>query len=321
MTAERPFVLSLRAQRVLPIQAFGSTLGLAGLCLALQRAQTVLGIDSIWSQLVLWGSSALWVLLFAILLWQQLRGSSMWRQSWEQPAVAVSFSGMSLSVVLLAAAWYPTAPMYATIGWWCGVGAHVILCYCLVKSWLQYGAKVEDLSPAWFVPMVGNAVIAIHVQWFFYPELGWYFFAVAFGFWMVLNPLILHRLIFETQRSKWPPTVFILVAPPAILFLSYVSLTGGVDNFSKVLFYLSLFWIVFFTLFWRSLITLRPDLAMWAFTFPFSAFLMAYIEYLAGWNMLQHAVWLRIALCLLLLLSTIVVSVAVASLYLLRQRS
>jgi tellurite resistance protein len=51
-----------------------------------------------------------------------------------------------------------------------------------------------------------------------------------------LFAIILNRIIFHNQFApKFMPTLFILIAPPAIGFISYIKLTGSLDFFAQIL--------------------------------------------------------------------------------------
>lgn len=303
-----------QARVAIPVQVYGSTLGFTGLTLALERAQTAFGIASFWSLLLLGFTSLLILLLTLLMAWQYGRGTSTLASAWQNPSQAVAFSGFTLSLVLLGAAWREQLPALAMYLWMLGMCLHVLLCFSLVQRWFAHGVALSDVSPAWFVPMVGNGVITIHAEHFFSAELGWYFFALAAGSWLILQPLVLYCLIVKSLAQKAKPTAFILVAPPAVLFLAYFSLTSEVDALGRVLFNFSLFWLLFFLCCGRRVIDLSFDLTAWSFTFPFSAFLMAYIEYMASLELLTTPAYQYLGLSLLILLCLIVALVACLSL-------
>jgi tellurite resistance protein len=71
------------------------------------------------------------------------------------------------------------------------------------------------------------------------------------------------------------PTLFILVAPPAVGFIAYVRLTGGVDVFAQILYFAALFLtLLLFTQVTRFL-KLRFYLSWWAYSFPLAAIAIA----------------------------------------------
>ena len=104
--------------------------------------------------------------------------------------------------------------------------------------------KIAHLNPAWFIPAVGNILVPIAGVGLGYIELSWFFFSIGILFWIVLFTIIMNRVLFhEPLPAKLAPTLFILIAPPAVGFVSYIGLTGGggIDGFARILFYGALF--------------------------------------------------------------------------------
>ncbi len=94
------------------------------------------------------------------------------------------------------------------------------------------------ISPAWFIPAVGNVVAPIAGVGLGFPETSWVFFAAGLIFWIVLLVLVMNRLIFhDPLPGRMVPTLAILIAPPAVGFLAWLQLNGGVlDGFARLLY-------------------------------------------------------------------------------------
>ena len=75
--------------------------------------------------------------------------------------------------------------------------------------------------------------------------------------------------------EKILPTFFILIPPPAIGFISYVHLNGGMDNFARMLYYFALFMTIFLLAQIKLFYTIEFSLAWWAYTFPAAAITLA----------------------------------------------
>ena len=71
------------------------------------------------------------------------------------------------------------------------------------------------------------------------------------------------------------PTLFILIAPPAIGFISYVKLTGNLDFFAQILFNLGLFFTILVFVMYKNFINIKFFISWWAFTFPMAAITLA----------------------------------------------
>ena len=71
------------------------------------------------------------------------------------------------------------------------------------------------------------------------------------------------------------PTLFILIAPPAVGFIAYLALTGEVDRFARVLYYTALFLTLLLLTQVRQFARLPFFLSWWAYSFPLAAMTIA----------------------------------------------
>ena len=97
-------------------------------------------------------------------------------------------------------------------------------------------------------------------------------------FWIILLIIFFNRIIFHSPLpEKLLPTLFILIAPPAVGFISFVKLTGEISAFSKILYYFGLFLV--FLLFAQIKIfkKIKFYLSWWAYSFPIAAITIASI--------------------------------------------
>ena len=95
-------------------------------------------------------------------------------------------------------------------------------------------------------------------------------------FWIILLVIFFNRIIFHHPLpEKLVPTLFILIAPPAVGFIAYVKLVGEVDAFARILFYFALF--LTFLLFSqvKSFAKIKFYFSWWAYSFPISAITIA----------------------------------------------
>jgi tellurite resistance protein len=99
-----------------------------------------------------------------------------------------------------------------------------------------------------------------------------YFFSVGIFFWVILFSLILNRIIFHHQLAvKFMPTMFILIAPPAVGFIAYYKLFETIDTFAMMLFNLGLFFTFLVAFMYKSFLKMKFFISWWAFVFPVAA--------------------------------------------------
>jgi tellurite resistance protein len=115
--------------------------------------------------------------------------------------------------------------------------------------------------------------------------------------------------------DKLLPTLFILIAPPAVGFISHVKLTGEINEFSKILYYFGLF-IVFLLFAQINLFRkIKFYLSWWAYSFPIAAITIATILmfYETNIELFKYLSWilfsiLAIIIVLLLVKTAIIIS-------------
>jgi tellurite resistance protein len=135
--------------------------------------------------------------------------------------------------------------------------------------------------------------------------VSWFFFSIGLTFWPVLLAIIFNRVIFHgSLPERLMPTLFILIAPPAVGFLSYLRLTGEVDTFARILYYAALFFTILLIGQLRWFTRLRFYLSWWAYSFPLAAITTATLA------MFKHTgdpMFLRLS-SILLAITTVVIA-------------
>ncbi|MCK5665133.1 MAG: C4-dicarboxylate ABC transporter, partial [Thiotrichaceae bacterium] len=91
-------------------------------------------------------------------------------------------------------------------------------------------------------------------------------------FWLILMIIVFNRIIFHTPLpEKLLPTLFILIAPPAVGFMAYVKLTGSLDAFAQILFNFALFLTILLLSQLPRFARLPFFMSWWAYSFPLAA--------------------------------------------------
>jgi len=111
--------------------------------------------------------------------------------------------------------------------------------------------------------------------------LDWVFFAAGLIFWIVLLVLVMNRLIFhDPLPGRMVPTLAILIAPPAVGFLAWVQLNGGVlDGLARFLYAATLVFLGLALTQAGKLRHLPFGLSHWALSFPVAALTLATLRF------------------------------------------
>jgi tellurite resistance protein len=261
-----------------PVSAFAIPMGLFGFALALRAA----GLEGL-GQITGWGALAVLLGLGAVLAVKAVRHPAALAADWAHPVKLAFFPAISISLLLLAAFLGPNAPLLARPVWLLGAGAQAVLTLVVVSAWISHRAfGPQHLSPAWFIPAVGNVVAPLAGVALGFVELSWYFFSVGLIFWLVLLTLVFNRLIFhDPLPGKLRPTLVILVAPPAVAHLAWLQLGGEVDAVARLLLNLGYFFAALVALQIPALLRLPFALSFWALSFPLAALTTASFRFAA----------------------------------------
>jgi tellurite resistance protein len=71
--------------------------------------------------------------------------------------------------------------------------------------------------------------------------------------------------------TKFLPTLFILIAPPAVGFIAYSKLAAALDPFGRILFHFGLFMTILLLTMFRRFYKVPFFVSWWAYTFPLDA--------------------------------------------------
>jgi tellurite resistance protein len=260
-----------------PISFFATVMGLAGLAMAWEKAQSSLGLELPLALPLVGVTAAVFLAVLALYLGKLVRHPAAVVQELRHPVKLSFFPTISISIILLGTASLSLLPGVAHALWWIGSGLHLVFTLYVLNAWIQQEHfEVQHMNPAWFIPVVGNVLVPIAGLPLGYVELSWFFFSIGMLFWIVLFTIIFYRVLFHHPiPARLTPTLFILIAPPAVGFVSYTKLVGGLDSFGRVLFFSAVFLtLLLFTQIGRFA-RLQFFLSWWAYSFPLAAITIA----------------------------------------------
>lgn len=300
-----------------PISFFAAVMGLAGLSIATHRVEAMWRLDGRASLAVAAVAALVFVVVATFYLVKAARYPDAVAAEWKHPVRLSFFATVSISLILLSLPILSVMPSVAFPLWIAGSALHLYATLVIVSAWIGHRSfETLHLNPAWFIPAVGNILVPLPGVAFGFVEISWFFFAIGLMFWIVLMTLVFNRLIFHHPLpERLLPTLMILVAPPAVAFLSYLRLTGGtLDPFARVLFYTAviLFLVVVAQL--RQLMRLPFALSWWAYSFPIAALTTAtavYADAIGSQAMGAAFIGLYVLLCAVIAILTVKTIVAI----------
>jgi tellurite resistance protein len=193
------------------------------------------------------------------------------------PVMMSFFPTVTISFILIGTfltTWYPYV---AVVLWTLGAAGQLLLTLVILNRWIhQEHFEIHHISPAWFIPVVGNILVPLAGVQYAPLEISWFFFSIGLLFWLVLLTIIVYRIVFhQPLEQNLLPTLFILIAPPAAGFIAYLNIAGELDNFGRVLFYSALFLTLLLLTQANRFIRLPFSLSWWAYSFPLAAMTVA----------------------------------------------
>jgi tellurite resistance protein len=257
----------------LPVALFGSVMGLAGLSSAWRLAHRVYGVPLWIAQAI----GALAVLAFLVIgsgyAVKWITGPQAVKAELNHPIAGNLFGTLFISLLLIPIPIADVSLPVARVVWIIGAVGMVLFAWFIVSRWLSQRQNPTHATPAWIVPVVGLIDIPLAAPTIHLAHIdGFLMLALAVGlfFAVPLFTLILSRLMFEEQMAtNLQPSLLILLAPFAVGFSAYVTVTGKVDRFADALYMLTLFLLTVLVGRLRYLASACPfRLSWWSVSFP-----------------------------------------------------
>lgn len=260
-----------------PISFFAMVMGLSGLALAWEKAHHVFELSIQPHRYIIYFAAAVFITLLLIYITKIILHKQDVLDELKHPVKLNFFPAASISLLLLSAGFLHLSPMLSKYLWITGAVLHLGFTLYVMSIWIHHEHfEIHHMNPAWFIPVVGNVVVPVAGVEFGFLEVSWFFFSIGLLFWIVLFTIIFNRVLFHNPiPARLMPTFFILVAPPAVGFISYTKLSGGIDSFARILLYGGLFLTLLLLTQFRRFLKLQFFLSWWAYSFPMTAITIA----------------------------------------------
>lgn len=270
-----------------PITLFGSTMGLSGLTMVLIAMQHILDINEVVPLVMVALTTLFFSLISLTYLLKILKHPQAVIKEFNHPVAINFFPAFSISLVLLGVIYSFYNMMIGQFFWTLGAGIQLVLTIIIMSNWIHHEKwQVNHMSPAWFIPVVGNIIVPLGTPLYAPLELGWFFFSIGIVFWIILQAIVFYRLFFHPPMIKTlEPLLFILIAPPAIGFSAYLHINGGnLDVLARILYYTALFFAILLIVQAPRFLRVPFSLSWWAYTFPLAALALASLKMFALLN-------------------------------------
>lgn len=280
-------------------------MGLCGLAIAWQQMGALLGLPSALGTGLALLATAVFILAAVVYGAKLALFPGSVREEWGNPVRISFFPTLSISLLLLSYVWI-TVPALSLWIWALGALLQILLTLAVLNSWInQAHYQPNHANPSWFIPVVGTIIAPISGVHHGFVEISWFYFSVGILFWLVILNIVIYRLFFhEPLPPRLTPTLFILLAPPSVGFISYTMLVGGLDVFARVLYDVALFMAAILIVNGIRFCRCGFFLSAWAYSFPLAAFTIATMRMsrLADSAFFRIAAFALIALLSILLL-------------------
>jgi tellurite resistance protein len=259
-----------------PITAFAIIMGLSGLTIVSGKFYHMQWLPKILYDVLLFFTTGLFLFFLFTYGRKAIKHFDEVTKDFKHRIRINFFSAISISLLLLSIAYMTYWPILSLFFWWTGVILHTYFMFHTIRFWIQHNFEIQFMNPAWFIPVVGNILVPVSGVEYMPKAFSFIYFSIGFFFWIILFAIFLNRAIFHHQLpQKFIPTLFILIAPPAVGFISYIRIAQSWDNFALFLLFMAYFFVVLLLFLYKSFRNLKFFISWWAFIFPLMAMTLA----------------------------------------------
>lgn len=259
-----------------PVMMFAIVMGVSGLTIAYQKAAEFIGFPHYIGYYMMYIALGLFAVISLVYLIKFAAYPKAVMNEWKHPVRINFFSAISISMLMLAII---TRHDFHTMGawfWYAGTALHTFMTLYTISFWIGHNQEIAHSNPAWFIPIVGNILVPVGGIGLAPHSFLMYYFSVGFFFWIIFLAIVLNRVIFHHQLAqKFLPTLFIMLAPPAVGFIAYFKLFHTVDTFAHFIYSIALFFTFMLAFMFKRFLGLKYFISWWAFIFPLAAMAIA----------------------------------------------
>lgn len=305
---EEKSVCETNRLKFFPIMMYAIVMGMSGLTIMYQKAGQWLGFPSSIGWVLMCITTIIFIVVSGFYLRKAVSYLEVVKKEFSHPVRINFFAAVSISMLMLAIIYKEHYPDIAAIFWYPGAALHFYLTMYTISFWINHNQELSHSNPAWFIPIVGNVLVPVAGVGFANEGVLMYFFSSGVFFWVILLAILLNRIIFHNQMAtKFMPTMFILIAPPAVGFIAYYKMFAVIDVFAMMLFNLAMFFTLLIAFMYKNFVKIKFFISWWAFVFPLAAMSIA--------SMLMHhhsgGTFLLLFSYLMIVATTVIISIVI----------
>jgi tellurite resistance protein len=265
----------------LSVATFGLVMGIGGLANAMYAAHNVFGVPVRVSQALLMLASVCFMTLVVAHLAKLLLHLDAVREEFTHPIRSSFFPAISVAAIVLSIGLRIYCEPLARALWCLGAALHLALAVTLIRRWILNSQDESVMTPAWFIPVVGNILVPVGGVPLGFVQASWFFFSIGIVLWIVFFTIAIHRVLFFASLSERSiPTLFILLAPPSIGLSAYFEFNDGhVGPLADIFYSVALFIAILLGTMARRITHGQFFMSWWAMTFPLDGWAGASIYY------------------------------------------
>ncbi len=251
-----------------PVGLYTSVMGVGGLSIAYQRYADIFNLPVIGVALLVTAYMLfIGISLAYVTKWLFYRSDVM--AEFDHPVKGNFFAAISISLLVLGTATFDFQRSIALVLWGTGTMLQLAVVLAIASRWIMRDYEIAQSNPAWFLPVAGNLLVPIIGVEFVPKDVCWFFFSIGLFLWLALFTIVFYRITFHPRiAEKLIPTLFIMIAPPALAFIAYMKLYGAFDNFAHILLDVALFLVLLLLFMSPYFLKVRFSISWWAYTFP-----------------------------------------------------
>lgn len=262
-----------RGLRYFPIALFASVMGLAGTTFAVKQYEDMYGLVNIVSTILFSLTILIFIIISGIFLYRLIKYPEDIQEELNHPVKTNFFGAISISFLMVGLIFYEVNETVSFVIWAIGAIIQLFLTLFLLTDLMwQQSLKIEQFNPVWFIPIVGNIVVPLAGVYHVGVEINIFYFSLGIIFSIIYFTLFMNRMFFKGPLPPMlRPTVFILLAPPAIGFMSYVKIFGEANGFAFILYGFAFYLGLLFLYQIKHYLKVPFFVSWWAMLFPTAA--------------------------------------------------